>query len=83
MIRGTLNEISTILSEQKETVKGEIVLLLDGAEKFDCASSVDEDLLLTLLSESLPPRRASEIAARLTGKRKNDLYQKILLQNFK
>ena len=83
VIRGTLNEISTILGEQKETIKGEIVLLLDGAEKFDCASSVDEDLLLTLLSESLPPRRASEIAARLTGKRKNDLYQKILLQNFK
>ena len=52
-------------------------------EKSDRASSIDEDLLLTLLSESLPPRRASDIAARLTGKRKNDLYQKILSRNFK
>ena len=31
VIRGTLNEVSTILGEQKETIKGEIVLLLDGA----------------------------------------------------
>ena len=83
VIRGTLNEVSTILGEQKETIKGEIVLLLDGAEKSDRASSIDEDLLLTLLSESLPTRRASDIAARLTGKRKNDLYQKILSRNFK
>ena len=32
VIRGTLNEVSTILGKQKEPIKGEIVLLLDGAE---------------------------------------------------
>jgi hypothetical protein len=31
-----------------------------------------------LLAEALPPRKASDIAAQLTGGRKNDFYKRIL-----
>jgi len=49
-----------------------------GTAALPSASAIDEELLIELLADALPPRRASEIAARLTGGRKNDFYKRIL-----
>jgi hypothetical protein len=51
---------------------------VEGVVESPSASAFDEDLLIKLLADALPPRRASEIAARLTGGRKNDFYKRIL-----
>lgn len=78
VMRGKLGELRDQLAAMDEGLKGEIVVLVAGAEDRPEASAIDEGLLLGLLAQALPPRTASEIAAKLTGKRKNDLYQEIL-----
>ena len=66
------------LRELPEKIKGEIVLVVRGVEAPPSAKPIDESLLIELLAAELPPRKASEIAARLTGGRKNDFYKRIL-----
>ena len=39
--------------------------------------------LVELLAGALPPRKASDIAAQLTGGKKNDFYKRILQQSEK
>ncbi len=78
VLRGPLEEISQRLSEASEEVKGEIVLVVSGSSQPVDRPQINETLLLRLLADALPPRQASEIAARVTGGRKNDLYQRLL-----
>lgn len=58
--------------------RGEIVLVVAGAESAaeQCVLAVD-DLLQTLLDE-LPVRQAAALAARISGGKKNELYQRAL-----
>ena len=76
--RARAGELSVQLRDLPGKVKGEIVLVVQGAVELPSASAFDEDLLIKLLADALPPRRASEIAARLTGGRKNDFYKRML-----
>ena len=76
--RAPAGELSARLREQPEKIKGEIVLVVRGVETPPSAKPIDESLLVELLASALPPRKASEIAARLTGGRKNDFYKRIL-----
>tara|TARA_Y100001960_G_scaffold314484_1_gene378736 strand:+ start:1382 stop:2302 length:921 start_codon:yes stop_codon:yes gene_type:complete len=76
--RASARELSTRLRELPERIKGEIVLVVSGTTAPPTAKPIDENLLVELLVGVLPPRKASEIAARLTGGRKNDFYKKIL-----
>ncbi len=78
VLRGPLEEISQRLSEASEEVKGEIVLVVSGSSQPVDRPQINETLLLRLLADALPPRQASEIAARVTGGRKNDLYQRLM-----
>ena len=41
------------------------------------------NVLIELLAGALPPRKASDIAAQLTGGKKNDFYKRILQQSEK
>ncbi|MCB1801022.1 MAG: 16S rRNA (cytidine(1402)-2'-O)-methyltransferase [Gammaproteobacteria bacterium] len=58
--------------------RGEIVLIIAGAEAAaeQCVIAVD-DLLQVLLDE-LPVRQAVALAARVSGRKKNELYQRAL-----
>lgn len=76
--RARAGELSVQLRDLPGKVKGEIVLVVQGAVELPSASAFDEDLLIKLLADALPPRRASEIAAQLTGGRKNDFYKRML-----
>ena len=76
--RAPAGELSAQLRNLPGKVKGEIVLVVEGVVDLPNASAFDEDLLIKLLADALPPRRASEIAARLTGGRKNDFYKRML-----
>lgn len=55
--------------------RGEIVLVVSGVEKNIDQSEVDSVQLLKILLEELPVKRAAEMAAKISGKRKNELYQ--------
>jgi len=57
--------------------KGEFVIVVAGAER-DSETTFDIDRMLTELAEYLPPKQAAELTSRLTGEKKNALYQRLL-----
>jgi len=58
--------------------KGEFVVVLAGADAAADAASMDTDALLRALLEELPLRQAANLAARISGKKKNLLYGRAL-----
>ncbi len=58
--------------------RGEFVLIVAGADEDPRAASAEVDALLTVLLEELPLKQAARIAARLSGVKKNRLYQRAL-----
>ncbi len=56
--------------------KGEIVILVEGAQEADEQYLSSEDSrIIELLASELPLKQASALAAKITGKKKNLLYQ--------
>ena len=59
--------------------KGEFVLMLAGDEAGPDASDMDIDGLLGILLDELPLKQAASLAARISGEKKNLLYQRALV----
>lgn len=80
--RAPLAELKALVREDVDQQRGEIVLVVAGAALVapdaDTAADVDVDSLLDALLEELPPRRAAAVAARVTGLKRNMLYQRAL-----
>ncbi len=57
--------------------KGEFVIVVAGAESGD-AAPLDIDRLLTGLGEKLSARDAARIAADVSGRKKNELYERLM-----
>jgi len=73
--RGTLAELAQRASKEDNFTRGEITLVVAGADR--AASSVDTALLrraVDLLSKELSPSRAAAIAAQLTGATRSEAY---------
>jgi len=76
-VSATLGELCDRLAGKNIVAKGEFVVVIAGGEP-RAASTIDPDALLGELSAVLPARQAAAIAARLTGKRRNALYARLL-----
>lgn len=75
-LRGTLLELERTLSDAEEMRKGEFVILVEaGAQPPPISTSIRADQVLSILLEELPLKQAVAVAARITGARKNYLYQ--------
>lgn len=70
----TLAEAAEWLAADPLRRKGEFVLIVEGAAETTTAEDAGQRALEALLSE-LPLRRAVDLAARITGGRKNELYR--------
>jgi len=70
----TLGEAAVWLSEDTNRVRGEFVLIVEGATDDADAALVEARRTLEILLEELPVKQAASLAARITGARKNDLY---------
>ncbi len=76
--RCTLSEAMAWLNSDPNNQRGEFVVLVAGAEaKPDGLSSEVEKTLLLLLQE-LPLKQAVQLAVKITGANKNELYQRAL-----
>lgn len=73
---GEAEELLLQLNRDNTLTRGEFVVLIDnsgfaGARQ----SAVDDEAVLRVLLEEVPVKAAVRIATRLTGRKKNDLYQ--------
>ncbi|AGA90257.1 putative S-adenosylmethionine-dependent methyltransferase, YraL family [Thioflavicoccus mobilis 8321] len=72
---GELAELAERLAGDAEQRLGELVILVEGASGGDDAAAAREQArVLGILAEALPLKQAAELAARITGGRRNDLY---------
>jgi 16S rRNA (cytidine1402-2'-O)-methyltransferase len=72
-----LGELLDEVGDGTIVLKGEFVVAVHGAGDIS-PSSIDADRLLEELGAVLPPKKAAAIAARVTGEKRNALYQRLL-----
>lgn len=77
VLSGSSSELAKLVSEDDDQTRGEFVLVLSGVEQVREADQELDSLLSVLLAE-LPLKQASKIAARISGKRKNQVYDRAL-----
>ncbi|MEQ9546079.1 MAG: 16S rRNA (cytidine(1402)-2'-O)-methyltransferase [Marinobacter sp.] len=78
---GPAGDVSNVIEADPNGARGEFVVMIHGAnrnpEQGD-AEAVDTDRLLRLLVAELPVKKVAKIVAELTGRSKNELYQRAL-----
>jgi 16S rRNA (cytidine1402-2'-O)-methyltransferase len=78
-LTGTLADIQARVVADPNQQRGEIVLIVHGADAGENGiAAAEEERVLRLLLAELPLKQAAELAARITGGSKNSLYQKAL-----
>jgi 16S rRNA (cytidine1402-2'-O)-methyltransferase len=76
---GTLEETVAWINADSDQQRGEFVLVVRGAAPAEDAGTDTEALrILRLLMEELPLKQAASLTARITGLKKNELYQRAL-----
>jgi|TARA_B100000686_G_scaffold346158_1_gene432159 16S rRNA (cytidine1402-2'-O)-methyltransferase len=78
VIIGPLLEIEHSIKLDKNLERGEIVIIVEGNRKTQTQFLVDPLKLMSVLTEYLPHREASAVAAKITDGRKNDFYRLFL-----
>jgi 16S rRNA (cytidine1402-2'-O)-methyltransferase len=83
--RGSLRELSSLAKSDTDLARGEIVLLIAGAESLAFAGTGADgyggalDKALAVLLKELPLKQAARLAAQITGARDNEAYKRALL----
>jgi 16S rRNA (cytidine1402-2'-O)-methyltransferase len=73
---GALDEVRQRLDADPEQRQGEIVILVEGQRTPDGSTAqAEEERVLGILAAELPLKQAAALAARITGGKKNRLYQ--------
>jgi 16S rRNA (cytidine1402-2'-O)-methyltransferase len=77
--RGTLAGLAKRARQEKDFTRGEIVLLIAGANPQPAAGTgAERDRVLRILLEQLPLKQAAGLAAQITGTRDNEAYKRAL-----
>ena len=76
--RCKLGEAMAWLNSDANNQRGEFVLLVAGAEARQGGLSGETEKVLLLLLEELPLKQAVQLAVKITGENKNELYQRAL-----
>jgi 16S rRNA (cytidine1402-2'-O)-methyltransferase len=69
-----LGEAAAWLAADANRIKGEFVLLVEGAGEADAAGAGAVQRVLEILLRELPLKQAVKLATEITGARKNDVY---------
>lgn len=75
----SLDELHAFVSRDANQQKGEMVLLVAGAPAVEAVLDPEVERILGVLLEELPVKQAAALAARITGVKKNQLYQQALV----
>lgn len=74
IIPSTLSQLLEIIKSDENQRKGEIVIVVEGGSHAQDHSGADAEKTLKILLEELPVKQAATLAARITGAKKNWLY---------
>ncbi len=79
-LSGSLEEVIAMVEQDANQRKGEFVLVLAGAkvESDDEEQAIAAEHVLNVLLEELPVKQAAALTAKITGLKKNALYQQAL-----
>ena len=77
VLDGTVADLSKYLQNDSDQSRGEFVLMISGIEKIE-QSDAEVLKLLSIIEEELPLKKAAGIVAKITGRRKNEIYQMAL-----
>lgn len=76
ILHGTLGSLCETVEQDPMQTKGEFVLIISGEQKRqDDALGPEVERTLKILMQELPLKQAAALAAKLTGEKKNRLYQ--------
>ena len=73
-----LENIRLWIQADQNQQRGEIVVLVQGAQPRQVSEGLDKDEVLKILLAELPLKQAAGLAARITGGKKNELYARAL-----
>jgi 16S rRNA (cytidine1402-2'-O)-methyltransferase len=76
--RCSLARARTWLAEDANRVRGEFVLIVEGAAAASAQSTAQTQRILEILLSGLPLKQAVHLAAAITGVKKNTLYERAL-----
>jgi len=82
-IAGDFSQLQAILAQDANQLRGEMVVLVQGKEKQDKVhESLDEKVtqMMAIMLAELPVKQAAGLVAKITGVKKNRLYQWALAQ---
>jgi 16S rRNA (cytidine1402-2'-O)-methyltransferase len=75
LYHGTLGELLVRAQNDSDMQRGEIVIVVAGAEMQLATNALDATEVLRTLLEDLPASQAAKIAAKLTGAKRSELYE--------
>lgn len=76
--RAPLQSLIPWMEADENRQRGEFVLVVAGAEEEESEDVGEARRVVELLATELPPRKAAALASKITGVRKNHLYQMLL-----
>lgn len=76
--QSSLDDMIVWLNADLMHIKGEFVVLLEGASEILNEDQESQDEILSILLDELPVKQASQLASRITGRKKNVLYKRAL-----
>ena len=77
-LQGTLEQLQQQIALDSNQQRGEIVLVIAGAEEKTASTSVSAEKVLKLLLKELPASKAASLAAKICGADKKAMYQTAL-----
>ena len=77
-VHATLEDLAVQIQDGTITSKGEFVIVVSGTSE-DRPSSIDVDRLLIELADKLPAKDVAKIVSRVTGEKRNSLYERLLI----
>lgn len=76
--RGELGSLASRAATDADMVRGEIVIVVQGAAQATAAGDGDADRVLRVLLGDLPVSQAAKLAAQITGRPRKELYERAL-----
>ncbi|MCW9012676.1 MAG: 16S rRNA (cytidine(1402)-2'-O)-methyltransferase [Gammaproteobacteria bacterium] len=73
--KATVAELSQWVQEDENQRKGEFVLVVQGNTQQQASTTVELEQMLAILMDELPLKQASGLAAKITGRKKNQVYK--------